>query len=214
MYGVINNAMGSGSVTYECEGNERRLVDCRRWLAPPATPCYYALVNCAPKTQVIVAQTSYDPKYGYYLTVQEADGNIQVCLQTNRVVTEPLHVHVETTHTNTTGNISHLPAIGRHDCTYFVFYLVPNSLHVMYIIYFYPLFSCSADYDYKTATHTLTFELSNERESQQQCLEIEIINDSLPEDWEVFTLLLSTNNSAVNLTTKRVDVRIQPNNGI
>ena len=49
--------------------------------------------------------------------------------------------------------------------------------------------------------------------SQQQCLEIEIINDSLPEDWEVFTLLLSTNNSAVNLTVHIVDVYIQPNNG-
>ena len=50
--------------------------------------------------------------------------------------------------------------------------------------------------------------------SQEHCLEIEIINDSLPEDWEVFTLLLSTNNSAVDLTAKSVDVRIQPNNGI
>ena len=49
--------------------------------------------------------------------------------------------------------------------------------------------------------------------SQQQCLEIEIINDSLPEDWEVFTLLLSTNNSAVDLTVHRIDVYIQPNNG-
>ena len=50
-------------------------------------------------------------------------------------------------------------------------------------------------------------------ELQQQCLEIEIINDSLPEDWEVFTLLLSTNSSAVYLSTHRVDVYIRPNNG-
>ena len=57
------------------------------------------------------------------------------------------------------------------------------------------------------------FEPSDEMRSQQQCLEIEIINDSLPEDWEVLTLLLSTNNSAVNLTVHRVDVYIQPNNG-
>ena len=113
-YGKINNSMGSGSVTYECEGNETRLSDCMISLASQEPPCHYALVNCAPKTQVFVTQTSHDPKYGYYLTVQEADGNIQVCLQTNRVVTEPLHVHVETTHTNTTGNMSHLPAIGRH----------------------------------------------------------------------------------------------------
>ena len=114
MYGVIKNSMGSGSVTYECEGHETRLSDCTASTASSSTPCHYALVNCAPKTQVFVVHTSHDPKYGYYLTVQEADGNMRVCLQTNRVVTEPLHVHVETTHTNTTGNISHLPAIGRH----------------------------------------------------------------------------------------------------
>ena len=58
------------------------------------------------------------------------------------------------------------------------------------------------------------FEPSDEMESQQQCLEIGIINDSLPEDWEVFTLLLSTNKSAVDLTTHKVDVYIQPNDGI
>ena len=123
MYGVINNSMGSGSVAYECEGNETGLSDCMSPLSSPNTHCHYALVNCVPKTQVFVAQTSHDPKYGYYLTVQEADGNIRVCLQTNRVVTEPLYVHVETTHTNTTGNISHMPAIGKAH-TYFVFYLV------------------------------------------------------------------------------------------
>ena len=113
MYAVINNVMGtigSNGVVYECEGHERRLLDCMIPSTSPETPCHYALVNCAPKTQVFVAQTSYDPKYGYYLTVQEADGNIQVCLQTNRVVTEPLHVHVETTHTNISGR---MPAIGK-----------------------------------------------------------------------------------------------------
>ena len=113
--GVINDSI-ERSVPYECEGHERRLVDCIS--DSPATSCYYALVNCVPKTQVFVAQTSHDPKYGYYLTVQEADGNIQVCLQTNRVVTEPLHVHVETTHTNTTGN-THMVAIGRGMCILF-----------------------------------------------------------------------------------------------
>ena len=112
MYGVINNFIGSNDVVYECQGHERRLEDCSQALLE--TPCHNALVNCFPKIQVFVSQTIHDPKYGYYLRVQEADGNIQVCLQTNRVVTEPLHVRVETTHTNTTGYISHLPAIGRH----------------------------------------------------------------------------------------------------
>ena len=56
------------------------------------------------------------------------------------------------------------------------------------------------------------FEPSDGMRSQPQCLEIEIINDSLPEDWEVFTLLLSTNNSAVDLITHRVDVYIVDGN--
>ena len=59
--------------------------------------------------QVVVAKTSHNPKYGYYLTVQEADGNIQVCLETAGIVKKHLHVHVETTHTNATG---YRPAIG------------------------------------------------------------------------------------------------------
>ena len=54
-------------------------------------------------TQVFVAQTSYDLRRGYYLTVWEADGNIQVCLQTNGIVTEPLHVHLQTIEAAYTG---------------------------------------------------------------------------------------------------------------
>ena len=43
MYAVINNSMGSGSVTYECEGHETRLSDC---MTSTIAPCYYALVKC------------------------------------------------------------------------------------------------------------------------------------------------------------------------
>ena len=118
---------GSNGVVYECEGNETRPSDCMISPTSPETSCHYALVNCFPKTQVFVAQTSHDPKYGYYLTIQEADGHIQVCLQTNRVVTEPLHVHVETTHTNTTGNISHMPAIGKQ---VYMSYTILQYLHL------------------------------------------------------------------------------------
>ena len=118
MYSVINNSMGSGSVTYECVGHETRLSDCMISTGSQETTCYYALVKCAYKTHIFVAHTSFR----HHLTVQEADGNIQVCLQTNRVVTEPLHVHVETTHTNTTGNISHVPAIG-NAVTYHIQYI-------------------------------------------------------------------------------------------
>ena len=78
---------------------------------------------------------------------------------------------------------------------------------------FYTIFLISAGYDYKMTTHTFVFEPSDEMTSQQQCLEIEIINDSLPEDWEVFTLLLSTNNAGVNLTVHQLFLYITPSNG-
>ena len=60
--------------------------------------------------QVFVAQTSPDPKHGHYLTVQEADGNIRVCLQTIGIVREALYIHVETTHTNSS---DYPPATGK-----------------------------------------------------------------------------------------------------
>ena len=75
------------------------------------------------------------------------------------------------------------------------------------------IFLTIAGYDYKINISTLKFEPSFEIRSQQQCLEIEIIDDSLPEDWEVFTLLLSTNNSEVQLFEQRVDVYIIADNG-
>ena len=42
----------------------------------------------------------------------------------------------------------------------------------------------------------------------QKCLEIEIIDDSIPENWVEFTLLFSTNNSKVDLITHEVNVLI------
>ena len=68
-------------------------------------------------------------------------------------------------------------------------------------------------YDYKITTSTVMFEPSIGTVSQQQCLEIEIIQESLSEDQEVLTLLLSTNNSAVTLTTYKVVLYITANNG-
>ena len=84
-----------------------------------------------------------------------------------------------------------------------------GALYEYTIIFIY--FLTSAYNDYKATASTLVFEPSDEI-VLEQCLEIEIINDSLPEDWEVFTVLLSTNNSAVNLITHRVDVYITDGN--
>ena len=74
------------------------------------------------------------------------------------------------------------------------------------------IFLTLAGYDYKITASTLKFEPFDGITSKQ-CLEIEIIDDSLPEDWEVFTLSFSTNNPAVYLITHRYDVFIRSNNG-
>ena len=75
--------------------------------------------------QVHVVQTSHDPKYGYYLTVQESDGNIRVCLQTNGIVREALYIHVETTHTNSS---DYPPAAGN-------VYVLQRSIYVWSPVY-------------------------------------------------------------------------------
>ena len=67
--------------------------------------------------------------------------------------------------------------------------------------------SFAAGYDYVPLHFTYTFELP----SSEQCLEIEIINDPLAEDWEAFSVLLSTNSSAVNITTHTINIYIEPN---
>ena len=58
-------------------------------------------------SQISVNQMIYHPRQGHYLTVQEADGNIPVCIQTGGIVREPLYVHVKTTHSRSK------PAIGK-----------------------------------------------------------------------------------------------------
>ena len=83
-------------------------------------------------------------------------------------------------------------------------------LHIVGTIYIFPIL---AGYDYKITTSTLKFKPFIEIRSQQQCLEIEIIDDSLPEDREVLTLLLSTNNSKVDLISHEVVMYISTNNG-
>ena len=67
---------------------------------------------CIVVPQVFVAETNYFPGYGHYLTVWEADGNVQACLKTNGMITDPLYVDIETTeqHENTT---RYKPATGK-----------------------------------------------------------------------------------------------------
>ena len=81
-------------------------------------------------------------------------------------------------------------------------------MHCCYFVFFF-----TADYDYRSLNRTLTFETSDMTRSEQ-CLEIEIIDDALAEGHEMFTVQLSTNSSAVNLTIQEFDVFILPNDSM
>ena len=72
----------------------------------------------------------------------------------------------------------------------------------------------AADYDYDSLKHTIIFEPTDLMRSQLHCLEIEIIDDPLAEDYEMFSVLLSTNSSAVDLNLSQFDILIQPNDGV
>ena len=47
----------------------------------------------------------------------------------------------------------------------------------------------------------------------RQCLQIEIVNDSLAEETEVFSVLLSTNSTTVSLLQNQLDLYIYRNDG-
>ena len=72
------------------------------------------------------------------------------------------------------------------------------------------LLPLAANYDYIPVSYTLTFGPSYQSE---QCIKIQIINDSLAEGYERFTVQLTTNSSAINITTSQFNIYIEPNNG-
>lgn len=65
-----------------------------------------------------------------------------------------------------------------------------------------------ANFDYVPVRSTITFGPSYPTE---QCLQIEIIDDSLAEGPEHFTLLLSSSSSAINITDDVVVITIEQN---
>ena len=85
----------------------------------------YCVMYLAVPPRVHVAERSYNPKFGFYLTVPESDGNIQFCFQAFGIVREPLHIFVETTNTNSS---EYPPAIGNiyETCMYDVLGIVSS----------------------------------------------------------------------------------------
>ena len=71
----------------------------------------------------------------------------------------------------------------------------------------------AANYDYIHLQETVVFEASESVRSHH-CLKIELINDSLGELWEIFTLRLSMiESSPAILTQHEINVFIRPNDG-
>ena len=94
--------------------------------------------------------------------------------------------------------------------------------HYIHTLYFYALLLCFlettffsitsdfiANYDYIGLKDTLTFEPFQSIE----CVDIQIINDSLAEGLESFTVQLTTNSSEIVVITSLVIVHIQPSDG-
>ena len=69
----------------------------------------------------------------------------------------------------------------------------------------------TAGSDYHPLNQTVKFEPTDKMRSHQ-CLEIDISEDLLDEDWEMFSVLLSTNSSSddINLGQSDFDVFIRP----
>ena len=63
---------------------------------------------------------------------------------------------------------------------------------------------------YIPVSYTFTFGPSLQSE---QCRDIQIINDRLAERLEIFTVQLTTNGSAIELTTPQIMINIQDNDG-
>lgn len=66
----------------------------------------------------------------------------------------------------------------------------------------------TANFDYVLLNSTLTF---GPLHSVQQCVQIEIVDDSLAEGLEQFTVGLTTTSSAVNVTDSIFKIFIEPN---
>ena len=107
-------------------------------------------------------------------------------------LSQPLHVLVETTDNGA--------AVG-------------ESYHLKRRDKYMIVFIISANFDYRPLQQTVTFEPTESLRSQQ-CLKIELIDDSLAEFWERFSVTISTNSSTVNLTRREFNVFIGPNDGI
>ena len=148
--------------------------------------CAYLLQLYHSVSQVYVSRTE-EYESLQHLEVTEGE-TAQLCLIVWGPLSETLHVLVGTTDSG---------------------YAVGEGVDLINFSNLMSLCWSAANFDYRPLRQTVIFEATESLRSQQ-CLEIEIVDDSLAEFWEMFSLTISTNSSTVNLTQRELNVYIHP----
>ena len=131
--------------------------------------------------------------FPHHLTVGEEEGGVSVCLEVVGAdsLTDTVQIHLTTTEV-----VSGI----YQSATSEEIFLQCSTLDWI---------SDIGGIDYVSLSQTLTLGPSV---TSEQCVEIEILDDSLTESWEMFEVQLSTNSTAVYLVNWLVHIYISPNN--
>ena len=130
--------------------------------------------------------------FPHHLIVGEEEGSVRVCLEVVGAdsLTDTVHIHLTTT--DITGGI----------------YQSATSKEIFLQCSTLDWISDIGGIDYISLSQTLTLGPSV---TSEHCVEIEILDDSLTESWEMFDVQLSTNSTAVYLVNRLVHIYISPN---
>ena len=154
---------------------------------------YNSFIQSLPKApQVYVTGLFHNQWFPHHLTMGEGDGSVRVCLEVVGAdsLTDTVQIHLTTT--DITGGI----------------YQSATSKEIFLQCSTLDWISDIGGIDYVSLSQTLTLGPSV---TSEQCVEIEILDDSLTESWEMFVVQLSTNSTAVYLVNELVHVYISPN---
>ena len=122
----------------------------------------------------------------------EEEGSVSVCLEVVGADSLTDTVHINLTTTDITGGI----------------YQSATSKEIFLQCSTLDWISDIGGIDYVSLSQTLTLGLSV---TSEQCVEIEILDDSLTESWEMFEVQLSTHSTALYLVNWQVHIYISPN---
>ena len=134
----------------------------------------------------------HSQRFPHHLTVGEGEGSVSVCLEVVGADSLTDTVQINLTTTDITGEI----------------YQSATSKEIFLQCSTLDFISDIGGIDYVSLSQTLTLGPSV---TSEHCVEIEILDDSLTESWEMFEVQLSTNSTAVHLVNWLVHIYISPN---